>query len=736
MTGNKFSVATGPFLGTSQRRLPSDLIDDHEPVFRGHWHSKERCSRFGDSQWQISGADPAHRRSSWTISFESFSPEWSLIVREALFLHINQADYRHLVEATPNNLPTGATLRASSLDAYHASFRRLMGLAEELDLGLPNTWLTHHVEALQEKIRAEDITGVGRIIKLLANKHGAMTLGGIRWDPMRGTSIAAWEGATATSRTLSNRGISPEAFHRIVGNALFYVEHAAQDILAARIWRDSRQSFRAPKGSRNSRARYEERYPDHADVISERTRLMHEAILAAGGVPTATARHGGGASAAGGEPCQASLRLAAGVAKEGSGITKRFIEGRIAAGTPLVAGGLPLQITNVTRPDGTVGPWRVPFCAQSIDLEINTLIHACKIVVMAFTAMRDSEMSGIPRHGWRTTWHGAPAITAPEIKTRAGQPLRWWATPPVITACEVLEQLVDWASPYLFLTTKSRRTRSASDVPHGDNWVAVQSFVRRMNTDPHLLGLPSVPAGWGAVAGRSAETSLPPIHPRAFRFTLSSISNFVALGDVAFQQQAKHAHITMSHSYAANGATTEWSRVVLNNLANTEAEARTARTVDLYMGIWSGDSELAGHAGRDLTRTVRQLLNGLGIEPYDENADENMLDQFSTRVLTAPELAQAIRSTATILYPGNVAHCLRYVTKMECASDTLEPIQGLCRPESCANVLLDTEQQIVIRERHTQVREWLGIPRLPTAQREVFQRREQRLSAQLRTQAP
>lgn len=238
-------------------------------------------------------------------------------------------------------------------------------------------------------------------------------------------------------------------------------------------------------------------------------------------------------------------------------------------------------------------------------------------------------------------------------------------------------------------------------------------------------------SGWSKFGRHAANLEHPALSPRAFRFTLASISNFVALGDVAFQQQAKHARITMSHSYAANSATSEWNEV-LNTLANVEAQQRTAQSVDLYMGLWAGDRSLAGHAGRELTRTVGDLLAGLDIDPFDPDSDESTLEQFTTRVMSSPELAQAIRSTATMLYPGNIAHCLRYVPRMECAEDGVEPIQGLCRPETCANVLLTEEQQEVMQLRLGQVQQWLSMPRVPVKQREVFSRRERHLTAQLR----
>lgn len=57
--------------------------------------------------------------------------------------------------------------------------------------------------------------------------------------------------------------------------------------------------------------------------------------------------------------------------------------------------------------------------------------------------MRACEIELIPARGWRTTWMGAEAITAPLIKNAQGEPMKWWVTPPVVRACEVLERLTE-----------------------------------------------------------------------------------------------------------------------------------------------------------------------------------------------------------------------------------------------------------------------------------------------------
>ncbi|TCJ21644.1 hypothetical protein [Nocardioides jejuensis] len=724
-----------PLLGEADRRMPSSLVADFTAVFPHTWRGSKPVPRFGDLAWEISGVDPGRTRADWSVSFDSMTPEWALLTREVMFVHINSAEFRERVWIHRNSrLARDGHLRASTIEAYVRSFREVESISSALGLGLPRTWTADDVDSIRDVVLRDGRSGIGRIIRLLYRVAPVLTLGGIRFDPMRGMTAHQWDGGADYSRMLSGQGLRPELFRAVVGNALFYVEQASRDILAARAWRVERDLWRSPMSTpKSSRAAYLDAYPDHPDVVNEVTRRLHDAMEELGGFPSSTVRTAG-KSARVGEPCRETLRAAAGFDQAANYRAFRpFIDGRIASGVPMVPGGLPIEVACVRRPDGTFGPWRDNFCWNSIDVESLMLADAAKIVVMAFTAMRDSELDAIPRHGWRTTWHGSPALWSEELKTRAGEPMRWWATPTVLSACDVLDKIIDPEAPFLFQTVRFRRIRDASDRANGENWKSIQRFVSRLGSDPHLHGFLPVDAGWGTLGARPRNDAGPTVTPRAFRYTLASISNFVALGDVAFQQQAKHAHIAMSHSYAANGANSDWTGSMLNTLANSEAQERAMKTVDLYMRIWL-DDEVVGHAGRGLVRSARRLFDELDVAPYDDEAAAGPEEQFEARVLSTPELVQAIRSTASILHPGTLVHCLRYVPTMECVEDGTEPIQGLCRPESCANVLVDPEQQPLIRERHRQVQEWLGMPRIGKAQRQVLERRERLLASQLRSE--
>lgn len=739
MTASNLPVVQGDLIGNARARLSSDHISDFEPVFTGLWFSERPGPRFGDGVWEIAGADPTQTRASWLIGFDDLSPEWSLTIREVLYWRANLRNIRHLVTVT-GSASRYRDFRAGTISNWRVHLGRLAAVADQIGIGLPGAWTEESTEMLRDFIISEcPNTSLGNVVKTLYMMRKVLTLGGLDHDPTREYATAKqWAGDTSLSRDLTSEAIPPHVFHALVGDALTYVEKCASDILAARSWRDHYLALPPRNLGGNQLARSHRTRVEHPDVISPRLLEIHNAIATIGGIPTATVTRLGRDAFTLFEHrdvCLATLLATAGLRLSKTGrLDHEFIQRRIAAGTPKVHGGLPVPVTPIRRADGTYGPWRDSFCWQAIAVEEETLVHACHIVISAFTAMRDGELARIPTHNWRTEWIGADAITAPLVKNAYGEPMKWWATPPVLRACEILEQLAAPDAQFLLMGTGR-----ASRVPAGErkridarSFEAIQSFVGRMSTDQHIYGFHNIDARWRRAGSRNMrrEESKPSVSVRQFRFTLASISNFVALGDAAFQQQAKHAKIAMSHSYQANSGTDAWTETILNTLVNEEAQHRTARAVDLYIGVWTGESQLAGHAGRTFTRSVRDLLESLPVVPFNPDSGEAEIEQFMTQVMSIPELAAAIKSTAQMFHPGTVAHCLKYLQQMEC-TDKHEPVQGLCHPETCGNVLLDPLQQSVYQHRLEQTMEWLGM-KLASQQRAVLENNANNLRAQLR----
>ena len=727
--------ATRPLIAAPGGWLKSESISDYEPVFTGLWFSRDPQPRFGDAVWNLTGRDPVQTRSTWRIDFTDLTPEWGLIAREVIYwrANIDKARHRFTIRSPRSQQ---RMFKAVTILTWRMMLGRVAEMSATLGIGLPSRWGSNETEMLRDYIRGNVPNAhYGNIVSVLHQMRDVLTLGGLSHDPTLEMGTARWSGDTAINRDRTSKALEPQVFQQVVGNALTYIDKCSDDILRAAGWKDAYTPTTMALGAL---ALDHPVRMQHPEVNSQRALILHDTLERIGGIPTATVASSTGRGGGIGGYCRRTLHAAAGLNPKSRGASQDFtrplIDARLRAGTPLVPGGLPLPVAVIDRPDGTSGPWRDPFCWDSIDIEAQTLSFACKIVIMAFTAMRVSEMELIPRSGWRTTWMGADAITAPLVKNAWGEPMKWWATPPVIRACEILEQLA--RGDYLFDHRGVRKGIEPGKRKEIDGavWDGVQLFVRRLNTDPSLHGFNPVRAGWGKTGHKDQQKNdqLPTISPHRFRFTLASISNFVALGDVAFQQQAKHAKVAMSHSYQANSGTRNWNDI-LNTVLDSEADKRSAKAFDLHLGVWTGEAELAGHAGRELTRTVRDLLDDLPLDEYDPHSEESQVDQFTTQVVQIPELAAAIRSTAVLLHPGTICHCLRYTQQMECTNNA-EPNLGMCHPQTCANVLLEPEHSAVYRARREQTRQWLATPGISSTQSAILERAIGQIDAQLRTE--
>ncbi len=736
------NVTTGPLTGDELLRVESAKISKYDPVFTGGWESDLSGPRFGDLRWQIAGLQSEGRvRKSWVIDFTNdpiaVTPEWSLIIREMLFWRANPNQARTFMKIPINWKTHGvAALKAPTVDNWVDALSWIADAANQLQIGLPHQWNRRQLGLLRDHVREHrPWTLIGDMVKMLHEMRDGLTLGGLQHKPLRKQlNTAQWAGDTAADRVaVATAALDPLVFQQVVGNALFYVmtPGVVEDILGGQ----QELGELTPKPSGRSQSR--KSHPVSQITPASQSRSVwrvHQSIEELGGIPTATVESKSHASD--GEPCLATMLR---VARSGylgpngvwlpSNAVRRWWKEKCEVDSRRVAGGLPLSVSTVMRPDGTEGPWRDPFCYQSVALEVQTLFDACIVAILAFTSMRDGELAHIPAQGWLTEWHGAPAVVSQLGKGENGDSAKWWITPVVQRACEILELLAAPGQKYLTETAGSCVRRNSARNEASKHWVSIQRFVRRMNTDPHLHGLHGIEAGWGVHAGRPKNDTLPNISPQHFRVTLASISNFVAIGDVAFQKQAKHAQITMTHSYQQNPGNGSWTEI-LNLDLHRKLQQRTALVMDLVIGQWKQDEELAGHAGRAKAREIRDLLESLKVKGYDADSGLSDVEQFQTVVESEQGLLDYIRSQVHIVRPGIMAHCVYYLPTAECGKSP-EPNQGQCFVEFCVNVLLQGDQQDFLRERDQYLAGLQAVPNTGDNQRLAIQESRANLQRQL-----
>lgn len=721
--------------------LPSTVINDASLVVHGPWSTKDRPRpRFGNLIWDMTGLNPIPRKPQ-VLNFTTLpSAEWALYAREMVFLRLNQRRFRHVYPAEHNQ-----ATRSGTFISLLWRLKTIAEHAEELGIGLPHEWLISDTDRLSERVQADNHERqFGTVVRWLHDMRRGLTLGGIGFDPTAEVGVAAWAGDTASRPLVSGSAMTPAVFHAIVANALFYLETAAPDILTGLQWFEARKTIPSSwKGQGETLSASDPIRGERDDVRTPYVKRVHEVIEALGAIPRRTATNfRANSKQKVGDISVPTLNVF--MNRDPSDRPPRsnrdpvwtYLQHRTVEGLPNVDGGLPIQITEGPRPDGSIGPWRIGFCPDGLLLEATTLREACWTIILAFTGMRAGEAELLPGTGWLTSWYGADALTTNLIKGAHGELLKWWASPPVIQACHILDQLNTSGAAYLDESVYRRGSRPTSRDRIGARvYYDVQNFVQHIETDTAIRGFIPIEAGWKTTRGYSARlteeestrANRPNINPHQFRFTLASLASVVGFGDVAFQKQAKHAAMNVTHAYMTNRTSPEW----LNVLVNAEAVERANRALDFFVDTWTGIEELKGPGGRQAQRVIRELLADLPLDPYNPDSLEPAVEQFATQVRTTPELLSALRATATTIHLGDVVHCWENPIKQECADLSALPILGLCRPETCQNAVIDRNQESLWRLRISQVEGYLTMKDLAPQQRIVLEARRKRLKRQL-----
>lgn len=708
--------------------LPSRLIDDSAVPFPvTQWTTPSvPIPRFGDPQWRVEGLNP-HPPGTEVLDFTTMTPEWSLIAREVIYWRCAGRD--QLRDELPNGplRRVGTQPRSATIRGILRSVRLLEAASAELRLGLPRDWDETDLTRLREWTRAEcpDPT-IGSAVSVLHRLRSHLTLGGILPDPMQGTNIYTWTGAARPSDGLRGSAAAPAVFVPLLRAALAYVDDYADDILHAKAWRDDIDA----QWERGDVPKRPKRLPgDHPGVARGiRGPLNWEVeqfIEEHGALPaytTSTTGDGGRGQVA----FQTLGAVLDAPMLRASATTKQYIRSRLDDGVPLRLGMLPLPVADVKRADGTTGPWREEWCWSSIPNEVTALRDACAIIIVAFTGMRASEAQLLPKDGWRTTWYGHDAITAPLIKNAHGEPHKWWATDPVVHACELLEATSEPDATWLLTSNTERVPVVEDDDTKTTLGTALRRFVAHINTEESLLALEHIPAAykWGKHQSRDGER----LTPHQMRFTLASIGNTAALGDAALHSQLKHAKHAMTWGYMNNSGKDAW----VDLLTGTAAIDGLALAIDLMAGVWSGMDEPAGPAGRKLARSTQAIIEEAGLPEYEPDSDDSLTDQFIAKVASAPTVLAFARAIAGDLHLGTVNHCWDNMATRACGGD--EPLLAACFPERCVNMLITGDQIPIFQDLADEAETWAEQPNIPDAQRDLFTRRARRIRLQIGAQ--
>ncbi len=520
-------------------------------------------------------------------------------------------------------------------------------------------------------------------IKLAAYRT-AFSSDALTLDPWKGKSAHSLVGAHRTDENTTPR--IPEAvLGPLIQWALFYVQIAAQDILAARAELAGYQHA-SPTGITTSQLERLETW-----IAARRASSR--------GLPASEARyhnhHKGPASALHGVNC-ALIAHMAGVSAITDHSLGPLVE-RAAAEMGLEPGGME---TPISCHPATQRPWRDRFSPNAVHHETYILIAACYIVCAYLSGMRVSEIMQLQRgcHFTETTADGL--ITRHKLSGttfkdhgRRGIPATWVVIAPVAEAIAILEHLTDHDD--LFWARRMRRTT----VPYGavvQSTYCLKTFHEHVN---RMAGAGTVPlAAIPEVDGVAWS-----LNSLQFRRTLAWHIANQPFGVVAGKIQYQHVSVATFEGYAGHSESGFRSEI--------EAERQLQQLEDIVDRYedYRNEVKASGPGAAHVQRLFANVQQELGDFPG------HIVDRGRVRAM--------LLHLSRTLYPGilndcffdpAVAHCLKGVK-----SET--PLIAQCHPDRCPNSYITERHRPVWEQAIATAKEHLNQRRLPVLQRTMIE---------------
>jgi integrase len=671
-----------------QPERPSDLrIAEDAPVFPEYvgTASEANLPLFGDDLWDLRALRMRRNQPlDWlVIDFRVFpDPIRRLVAKEYLSarLHIQHPQHRRLAVTGIKGEYYLLRRFFTYLDTVWEGVR----LAEMTQPMLDGYLLFCRQGKKGQMMTASTIQDRILIPIKLAAYRTAFSGDVLLLDPWKGKSAQSIVGISRTDENTTPR--IPEAvLGPLTQWALFYVQIAAKDILAARtelagyhqtLTRDATTSRRerleawiaarraAGRGLPANDARFQHHYREPASVLNSiNYRLIGQMVRA-------------------------------------SQINDRFLRPIVEqalAELGLEPGGMD---TSISCHPATPQPWRDRFSPLSLHHEEYMLIVACYMVCAYFSGMRVSEVMQLRRgcHFTETTADGL--ITRHKLRGttfkdhgRRGIPAIWVVIAPVAEAIAVLEQLTERDELFWGQHPKPGIAPSEAVVRHIYGLKTFCEHVNRMaasGTVP-IAAIPEVDgAPW-------------PLNSLQFRRTLAWHIANQPFGIVAGKIQYQHVSVTTFEGYAGRSESGFRSEI--------EAERQFQQMediVDRYEEYCSG-VKATGPGSAHVERIFADV--------------QQQLDDFPGHIVDRGRVRAMLLHLGRTLYPGllndcffdpTVAHCLKIVK-----SET--PLIAQCHPDRCPNSCITERHLPAWEQAITTAKEHLSQRRLPVLQRTVIE---------------
>ncbi|WP_198357373.1 integrase [Streptomyces fildesensis] len=689
------------------RPLAVSIFGDNEPVIQSHATLHEarqnavEVPRFGDAGlWNFNGVVRRNANipaCGWKITFHKGleMPEWNLTVRELAMIMANPR-HEAVIDAGVHLLP--GPLDPSTIISDMSRMRGIIKWAGKN--GLPaqlgawrGTDLTRCVESLSDRMSPGTLMGYVLVLRRLHEYGPALNCGGPSMDPWRGKSARNVAQYVATGE-VATPAIAPGVWFPLVRAAWIYVHTFAPDVLRAQ-------------------RHYEELRGRAVKVERSAVDAVLDAWLADPGSRIPVHRHLPAGSL---RDCRLEgvnwnlLSLFLGIEREGSVFTaqseasrlrRERVMGALESGHPTTT-GIIHDLVEVTRPDGTKGPWHPGLDPRTLVTMLSKIRDAAFCLVGALSMMRDSEIHEI-RRGAVVEHYNAPAIASTLDKQRPGRPGKhWWITDPLAEAITVAESVSIHEERVFAPLSRPDLTEAA----HGDQMI--DSFIGEVNEGRDWSGLEEIPEG--------------KVRPHMFRRTMAMLTDQFPGSEIALGIQLKHvaARALANRStlgYAA--ADTQWSGL----LQSAVDAARFRRFKELF-GLHRDGKKIGYGPGADRVKDVfDEIIATVRAKGGDARTEEDLLR----------------KARITIRF-GMLNNCLfdeSNPTGALCLENTIipeghtGPLDHRCRPDRCRNSLIGVEH-VALHDSHRRTQlKLLETRRLPAPRTALIRREIDRVDAVL-----
>lgn len=641
----------------------------------------DRGPRFGDDVWDVRPFVP--RTTVLTrANFATITDHRQRqTAREYLYSRINRGSAANQMSGTA---------RPMKITSLYGEFREIRRILADLAAAGAATLAEvtrDHLETVLAVWKQHPATGAGLVgvVKHLA-AHGAFLTDRLAITPWPGRGADQVAGRIRSPENTTPR-IPENVTAPLIKAAVFYVETAAGDVLAARAelarLRTTTQDMRLPPGTVTSRL----------EAFITARRASGRGIPA---LPVQTRCKRPDAVVVDGIVQAPNVKLSALLAGIGGGLDR--MAGRLkAAGAELgyEAGGLD---TAMSPWPGTGQPWRPRLDPCSLDEELTHLRTACWISIAYLSGMRDAEVRELSR-GCAFTEPAAGGRTRYKLRGRvfkdrqlSGEQADWVVLETVHRAVGVLLAANDDPTHLFGRSCGSRHVMLSS------------MHLRLAEFSDHVNDL-FAPPGGRYIPLHGGDAAPWPLSTRQFRRTLAWHIAHQPFGIVAGTRQYQHARVAVFEGYAGTSAS--------GFAAEVEAEQATARLDylhDLYRE-WDTGGPAGGAAARRIGAEFARIRAELGDLPGT--------------IASPARLRTMLEHLALTLHPGVLGDCFFQPDVAVCLkrakpSGARQPLPMLNSCLSCPNARrtpAHLPRLAQAREQARQVLEETGRLPLPPLQR-------------------